>query len=456
MAPQPSRRIWQQSWLWIFVVTAAGAGFLLWVMRPPPPPPPTVAEISATFEFPLPDDPSIAVTTFGGESADVPAAVAREVVAELGRDPTLFVIHFDSSAEFGSDTPARDVATALGVRFVVRGALDWRGDTLTFTGRVTDAVTEDDVWKGRWRHPTEFSTLPAALAALIRLAVTGALADVDAEDVVTPRPDAPIVSAEAWTHYLRGRQHAANRDMPGNAEAASAFEAALAVEPTFAAARIELAFAHYREQQGFEADLTGPARLDLEAEVRAALETDPTNERGHLLLSRLKLLEYTYFRRGDGEIGNRQQAMNALDAAAEIAPGNADLLAYRSRLHTFDRQRGLRAQDDIENAIRLHPAHDWTYGVVQAQNLQLQMFYEEALAVIEPLAEANPDNFRVRREAALVHGLARDVEEGGTHMEALLRLNPDYGVIWEGEDSIHYSPGSYQRDIEALRRVGLP
>ena len=265
-----------------------------------------------------------------------------------------------------------------------------------------------------------------------------------------------MVDPEAWSHYLRGRGLAAARTLPANAEAEAAFAAALAAEPSFAAARVELAFTRYREQQGFETDLTGPARPELEAEVRTALADTPTNERGHELLSRLKMLEYTYFRRGAGEVDNRQQAMDALERAVELAPGNADLLVYRTRMHTFHHWRGHYARDYIEDALRRHPAHDWTYDLAQAQNLQLMSFYDEALAVIEPLTEAHPDNFRLHREAALVHGLVRNLEAGRAHMEAMMRIDPDYAMGWENENAIHFARGNFMRDIEALRRVGLP
>ena len=143
------RPIWQQTWLWVVVVTGVGAGFLFWVMRPPPPPTMPAEEearAAVAFELPLPDDPSVAVTTFGSETDALPGAdIAREVVAELARDPDLFVIHFDSSARFGAATPVRDVAAALGVRYVVQGALTLRRDTVRFSGSVTDAVSVEDV-----------------------------------------------------------------------------------------------------------------------------------------------------------------------------------------------------------------------------------------------------------------------------------------------------------------------
>jgi tetratricopeptide (TPR) repeat protein len=299
------------------------------------------------------------------------------------------------------------------------------------------------------------SSLPTTLGAAVQIAVTGILADINVQDLMIPA-DAPDVVPAAWDQYLMGRAYAAAHTNEANALAAEAFAAALKIAPDFPAARIEHAFTRYYAQQGFEDDLTGPELPGLQVEVLAALQQEPGNPRGYELMSRLKLLDYTYLRAGDGERTNREQAMDFLERAVELAPGDPDLMSYRARLHTFARARSYYAEEYAEDAMRRHPWHDWTYTLHLAQNLQLQMVYDRALELLEPLAAAHPDVLRIRREAALVYGLARDVDRGRVHMEAALTIDPTYGAGWETEDAIYDNPGNFQRDMESLRRVGLP
>ena len=78
------------------------------------------------------------------------------------------------------------------------------------------------------------------------------------------------------------------------------------------------------------------------------------------------------------------------------------------------------------------------------------------ISIVEKLIIENPNILRLHREAALVHGLMRNVEEGEFHMSKILNINPSYGASWESEDSTYDQRGNFQRDMEALRRVGLP
>ena len=261
---------------------------------------------------------------------------------------------------------------------------------------------------------------------------------------------------EAWNLYLTGRALAAERTPEANRRAAEAFAAALAIAPGFAAARIELGFTRYYVQQGFEGDLTGPAIDGLQDDVWAALALAPGNARGHELMSRLKLLDFTFFRVGRGERTNREQAMDYLEQAVALAPEDPDLMAYRARLHAFARSRTYYAEEYAEEAMRRHPRHDWTYVLPLVQSLQLQMVYDRAAEIVEALIAEHPGILRLHREAALAYGLQRDIEKGTAHMATLLEIDPRYGVGWETEDSIYDNPGNFQRDIEALRRVGLP
>ena len=139
---------------------------------------------------------------------------------------------------------------------------------------------------------------------------------------------------------------------------------------------------------------------ELQTVVLAALDESKGNARGYELMSRLKMLDYTYFRPGRGEKTNRQQAMDFLERSVELSPGDPALISYRARLHTTCCRRSARsyyAEEYAEDAIRRHPSHDWSYTFILAQTFQLQMVYDRSLEILVDLANNHPN-------ILLIHG----------------------------------------------------
>jgi adenylate cyclase len=102
--------------------------------------------------FPLPEKPSLAVLPLdnlsGDASQDVLAAGLTEaIVTTLAKVPDLFVIDRNSTATF-KDKPAgiKEVAEALGVRYVLEGSVQRSGDRVRISAHLADALSGRSVW----------------------------------------------------------------------------------------------------------------------------------------------------------------------------------------------------------------------------------------------------------------------------------------------------------------------
>ncbi len=467
--------IWKQSWFWTISITLAGAIFLFWLKQPDLEdelldPARILAEeqkineIISTFLFPLPEDPSIAILSFSGteESGLSPLqahAFSREVVSALHKHDDLFVIHYDSSKHLTASSPI-EVGMELGINYVLSGdIIAIRGNKTQVNLELFNTISQEMIWEDKVISEKDFvNKLPIIIAELVASNLQTETNE-NSEELIEDSRDFNSIPQDAWILYLLGRDQAASGTIQSNKNAEQFFSNALNILPNFTDALIELGFTKYYTQQGFEGDLTGKTMPELQSEILIAIDQSPENPRGYELMSRLKMLDYTYFRPGRGERNNREQAMDYLAQAVELSPGDPDLMIYRAQLHTKCCRRSSRsyyAQEYAEDAIRLHPKRDWIYDLTLAQTLQLQMVYDQSISIIEKLIIDNPNILRLHREAALVHGLMRNVEEGEFHMSKILNINPSYGAGWESEDSTYDQRGNFQRDMEALRRVGLP
>ena len=97
--------------------------------------------------FPLPDKPSIAVLPFDNLSGDpedrfLADGLTEDIITTLSRVPDLFVIARNSTFTYkGKPVKVQQVATELGVRYVLEGSLQRSGDRLRVTAQFIDATT---------------------------------------------------------------------------------------------------------------------------------------------------------------------------------------------------------------------------------------------------------------------------------------------------------------------------
>jgi len=194
----------------------------------------------------LPQKPSIAVLPFQNMSGD-PAqdyfsdGIAEDIITELSRFRSLFVVARNSSFSLRGTTDVNEVGRRLGVRYLVEGSVRKADKRVRVTVQLLDAASGNHLWGERYDRKLEdifvvqdeitravVSTLPGRLENADRdLAKRKQTSNITAYDLV-------LLGNERWRRLTR-------KDL---ADALDHFRSAVALDPHYARAHANVAWTH--------------------------------------------------------------------------------------------------------------------------------------------------------------------------------------------------------------------
>ncbi len=130
----------------------------------------------------------------------------------------------------------------MGVRYVLEGSLRKAGNRVRVTSQLIDATTGNHIWAERYdRELDDIFALQDVITETIVAAIEPELGAVERERARRKPPG----NLDAWDSYQRGLWHFyGDRTRDGVAEAKRLFERACELDPGFAAAYADLAWAH--------------------------------------------------------------------------------------------------------------------------------------------------------------------------------------------------------------------
>ncbi|MDH3665507.1 MAG: hypothetical protein OEN23_01110 [Paracoccaceae bacterium] len=111
--------------------------------------------------LPLPGKPSIAVMPFDNISADPDQeyfsdGVTEDIITELSRFPTLFVIARNSTFSYkGKSQNLKQVARELGVQYILEGSIRRAGNRVRITAQLIDCANGAHLWAERYDRELE-------------------------------------------------------------------------------------------------------------------------------------------------------------------------------------------------------------------------------------------------------------------------------------------------------------
>ena len=191
------------------VVVIAAAGLTVWRLWEPETEPASVENMA----FPLPDKPSIAVLPFTNMSDD-PAqeyfvdGITEDLITDLSKLSGLFVIARNSTFVYkGTAVKVRQVAEALGVRYVLGGSVRRVGDQVRINAQLIDAVTGGHLWAERYDGTLANvfalqDKVTENIVAALALKLTGS-EQAEVGRIETSNVDAREAFQIGWEHYLR-------------------------------------------------------------------------------------------------------------------------------------------------------------------------------------------------------------------------------------------------------------
>jgi TolB-like protein/Flp pilus assembly protein TadD len=387
--------------------------------------------------------PSVAVLPFVNLSGDreqefFADGMTEDIITELSRFRGLFVIARNSTFVYkGRNVDTREIASELGVKYVVEGSVRSGAGRLRVSAQLIDAAQRSHIWAERYDR--EISDLFQVQDEIVRTLVAAIEPELDQAE----RRSAAAASPEqldAWGFVHRGMWHVYRFTREDTAQALALFEQATEASPSQAAGWTAKSFAHFSNVfLGFAEDREMEREHCLAAAVRA-VELDPRDAAAHWALGRAHSLGLDYdpaiaeletavhLNSNDAQswyqlgwlyvrAGRHRDALEPLHLAEQLSPNDPLRFAFliaRAQAH-YQMGEPERALELSERAVRQPHAHAQIEAIRIACLLQVGRATEARNAMVAFRAEHPQFTQTFFAEA---HGFARE-EDLERYLEAL-------------------------------------
>jgi len=267
--------------------------------------------------------------------------LVEDIITGLSMVRSFPVIARNSSFSFkGQAIDVRDIAKALGARYVLQGSVRHAGERMRIGLQLIDADSAHHCWADRYDRAVEdIFDLQDEITHRVVATVVPELEHAEVKRSLKRRTE----SLSAWDWYARGSAEVNRFTLAGNAAAREHFARALELDLDYADAWTGLGFAHLRDLNlGGERPRDACISEGLAAAQRAT-DADPDSSQAHLCLG----TAYVWMERWD-------LAMAETELAVRLNPSNAHAcMALGNRLDLIGRTAEGIAQ--LERAIELNP-----------------------------------------------------------------------------------------------------
>jgi len=355
---------------------------------------------------------SIAVMPFVNESgnADVEYlsdGMTETLISSLSQLANLNVKGRSSVFRYkGKDVDTKTLAKELGVQAVLYGRVIQRGEQLTLSLELLDALTENVIWSAKYdRKQADVVSLQSEIARDVSNKLKTKLSGADVAKV----EKGYTVNPEAYRLYLQGRFYWNKRTPADLKKSIEYFDQAIAIDPGYALAYSGLADV-YQVLPGYTSDPPpGVAYPKARAAAQTALEIDPNMAEPHAALA-VVLHEYEW---------NHPEAEKEYKRAIELDP------KYPS-------------------------AHQW-YG-----NFLLDMGrFQEGVPELERAIELDPFSPVINANLGRAYRASRRYDDAITQYKKTLEIAPNFGIAQFNLSRTYFAAGMYEQGIEFDRQVRL-
>jgi TolB-like protein/DNA-binding winged helix-turn-helix (wHTH) protein len=368
--------------------------------------------------------------------------IALDLITELSRIPGLLVIAPGTMLSY-RETAADDdsIAAELGVRYLIRGAVQRIGDRIRINVRLLEAGRGETLWAERFAGNTGnlFQIQDEVVAGIasglpVRLSLS----------LRTAKRSGATNSIGAYDEFLRGRERYGRLTPEDNRIAREHFERAIALDPDFARAHAGLALTWSRLAiDGWTDDPEGALSKAKEYAERAAA-IDPSVPRIHFVRAQVELFR-----------GHHEKAAAAATTATDLDPNYADAYALLAWiLHYAGRPD--QAEPALQEALKRNPRSSASYRHIAGEIAFATRRYDQAAEELKAALDRNPAHTRARLWLSVTLAqLGRD-DEAAWEVQELLALNPEFSLSRLLLAFPLKDPQQRDELVGALASLGLP
>ena len=352
---------------------------------------------------------SIAVLPFRNESGNpdveyLSDGISESLINRLSQLSQLKVIARNSTFEYkGKEVNPQEVSRALGVQAILLGRVTQRGDSLVVSVELMDARDKTQVWGEQYtRRVADIQTVQEEIARTISEKLHVKLTGAQEQQLTKRATENP----QAYELYLNGVFYYRKRDIESVKKSLDYFNQAVALDPNFALAWVEVA----RVNRFFVSfGLLDPKESLAKAKVATekALALDESLAEAHLELAATKKDEWDW-------AGAEREYKRAIELNPNLAEAHSDYSRYLSLM-----ERHTEALAEINRAQELDP-------------LQVGLRSREAWALLA-----------ARRYHEAIEKQQQYIEMGTGHGFAHVGL----GLMYEGNGMYEQAIGEYQKGM---------
>ena len=333
----------------------------------------TQAVVQARAPRPIEDRPSLAVLPFANIGVDntkeyFTDGVVDSLISMFSRLSGLFVISRQSSFAYKNTTKlSEEIATELGVRYLLEGSVQHAGNQLRVSAQLVDIQNGGQIWSDHFdRELKDIFALQDELTQSIVSVLQIKLDEAEAAFFGVHSTS----SIEAHDTLLRGIATHRKYTLKTTYEAIVLYQSALALDPNYAAAHAWLARSlSLTWSQRWNADCAVLELALSHAERAAAL--DPQSSYAISMLGWVQLWRK-----------NRDESIAECRRAVVIDPNNAEAHLFLS-LALSAAGLGEEALYYVEKAKRFSPVVDAFYIFAHGQSYFAQKNYAKAISLYE-------------------------------------------------------------------------
>ena len=386
---------------------------------------------------------SIAVLPFTNMSGDPEQqyfsdGVTEDIITELQRFRTLFVIARNSSFQYRNASDVKRAGRELDARYIVEGSIRRAGQHLRVTAQLIETEGGTHLWAERYDR--DLVDVFAIQDEITRSIVMGLRLIIGGAEEKRAKLKGPAQMA-AYDYLLQARELFFRWSREANSEALALLLKALRHDRDYAHAWASLAWCHvqdFRRSWSDDPELSFASAMEA---AKKALALDPRDYFNHWPMAFLLV----YSRKHDEGIGEYQKAL-------ALNPNDSGLLdEFAEALCLAGRPEEAIAQSQL--AMRLDPLHpDWFYGTLGFAYYQMRK-YEDAIAAMARMINTPGGMWLFARAAAYAQlGRAKEAEETMTEY-----LSQRPGRTLRKESMYPFrNPVDLEHLLDGLRKAGMP
>jgi adenylate cyclase len=415
--------------------------FAIEVNGPPLPvstePPPAPSELIQPFT-----EASVAVLPLENLSADprnghLCDGFTGDIITNLSRFRDLLVIARHSAFLFNNrEVPSVQVASQLGVRYLMTGGLQRSGRKLRLRVQLTEAATDRVIWSDRYDgNLGELFAFQDDVTAMIAARLAVQISAAEQRRLLAEQPP----ELRAYGMVLRGQDLSLRFRQEANLHARRLFEHAAEIDPDYG-----------RCYAGMSRTFNLAWRYDWTPDPAAALNRA-------VALANAAIGYDSLDARGYGELGfaclfkkQHESSVAAYERAIELNPNDADILAEMSLSLSYSGQ-GERGIQLMKRSMRLNPYYpDWYIWYLGNEFFTIGD-YVETVRTLDKMR----DKSEAHRLLASTHALLGQMPEARYHAGQVLAVHPDFSLENWRKVPPDKDTATLDRFIEGLRKAGL-